>query len=286
MPLYQELDSYSNDSPLLRSPKFHCPVHRALDATKATADASGNKTFVGGYFVAESTDSMARIAPRSKVASAAITTSSTAIVVNNAMPFVATDVLVIPVPYARLDVALTWANDDVANMVIAGQTISYTVAGYSTLTALAATLAGLINALPALRGRVMAIAESAYVHLYSEDGQYHTISTSETTAGNGTLTVADTVTVFRSNLSVGTIDTAGVDVANNTLTLASSAARRLPVGGYVGTSDKVVGLLLRQIDLVNEPGIMGLCTEAEIIAANLPYVDGEIRFTLPKLAIY
>jgi hypothetical protein len=286
MGLYQELETYSNDSPLLRSPHFHCPVHRTIDDTKVTANGEGSKTFPGGYFVAESTNGLGRIAPRSKVATAAITTSSTAIVVENAMPFVAGDVLVIPVPYARLDLALTWANADVANVVIAGQTLSYTVAGYDTLTALATTLAGLINAYPAYRGRVEAIAESQYIHLYSLDGRYHTVSASDTTAGNGTLTVANSATTFQANLSVGTITTAGVDVDSNTITLASTAARRLPVGGYVGTSDKVLGLLLRQIDVANEPGIMGLCTQAEIIAANLPYYDGDIAFTLPDLKVY
>jgi len=203
--------------------------------------------------------------------------------------FVPGDVLTIVAPYVRLNLVGTWANGDTATVTVSGQVLTYTVAGFTTLAAVATAIAAAINADYRL-GTVRATAEGVYVHLYAVNMESaFSIAASENTAGNGTLTVEGSVTMAQRGVAIGTIS--AVDPLSNPgfLVLSANSAVRLPVGmpiGVASSSPVDLGMLSPQwpLDLLWRANqYYGLYTSAVVIRERLPYWDGQLSRLFPEI---
>jgi hypothetical protein len=258
-----------------------------IDMDSVAADSNGNKYLKAGTVIIKGADGLGRPYPVSKIASAAITTASTAIVVDNASIFKDDDELVVMKPYARADLALTWANGDIATLVLDGQSATHTVADFTSLTALATAIAETLND-SILSKRADFIAEAQYLHIFGKDGRNYPISASEVTAGSGTFALNGSVTALQSDVSVETIDTDGVNTTTNTLTLADTANIRLPVGAPIGVSDlagEIWGMVAVMVDLNNQSNDVGCYTALSVHGGRLPYWDGILQAALPEITL-
>lgn len=272
----------------LRSPRM-----RTIDLTKIQADADGNKILRSGTIIVKSGE-YGRPLPAAKIATA-ITTASTSIVVDNAGNFTNGEALVVTRPYARLDLALVWADNDTATVTLDGNPIIHTVTGFTTLTALAVAIAATLNGNSTFSSKATAIPENQYIHLFGKDGRNYAIAVAENTAGTGTLTIADSVTSLQSGVTVGTLAAANaVNVATNTLTLAAAAARRLPADAPIGVAiapSDVVGMVLTTqllsggIDLTPVSNDVACYTSASVFGARLPVWDEWLQRALPEITL-
>lgn len=263
------------------------PRMATIDLDSIAADSNGKKYLKAGTVIIKGADGFGRPYPVSKIASAAITTASTAIVVDNAGIFKEDDVLVVMKPYARADLASTWANADTATVVLDGQSVTYTVADYTSLTALATAIAETLND-SILGKKVEVIAEAQYLHFFGKDGRNYPISVSEVTAGTGTFTLNGSVTALQSNVSVETVDTDGVNTTTNTLTLADTANIRLPIGAPIGVNDlagEIWGMVAVMVDLQNQSNDVGCYTALSVHGGRLPYWDGILQAALPEITL-
>lgn len=281
MVLYRDLDFDGDNDILAGVQGLRSPLHITLDPSKATADADGRKSFDPGQWIAES-GNYGRILPRSKN-QAALTTASTVVTVSNAQAFVVGDVLHIVPPSAQITIALVWAAADTLDVTIQGYTYTFTAAGADT-DAIAAGVAAGINADPVLKDLVVALSAGSDIHIYAKamDGLY-TIATTANTAGTGTGAVLDSATNLVPLRTIGTIDAGGVDVVNNQLTLASTAAVAVPVGMPIGTNDTVLGLFLRALDLIEGSLEIGVYKSASIKQAALAYYDETLVNQFPEI---
>ncbi|MEO0537529.1 MAG: hypothetical protein AAF215_27170 [Cyanobacteria bacterium P01_A01_bin.123] len=284
MPLFQTFD-YPSDNELFAGVwGLRAPIHRTLDATKVTAKTPVNsgessKSFAPGYFGAAS-GSLARLLPRSKVATTAVTASSSTVVEvteNQSQVFIAGDVLRILAPSAQIDLTLTWAASDTLATTINGYTLTTTAAGSDT-GAIATLHTTEINVDPVLSKLITAIASGDSVFVYAKDfiSQY-AIAVTATTAGDGTGAVTDSATNLIAMRTIGTIASSGVNTDTDQLTLSSTATISVPIGMPIGVDAMPIGMLSRSIDFENDELQMGFYTACSIKSVSiLPYWDGEL----------
>lgn len=216
-----------------------------------------------------------------KVATAALTTSSTAIAVEDASIFAPGDVLIITAPYARIDLALTWANGDTLALTLNGLTVVHTTAGFTSLTALATAAAATFQASP-LGAIADFIAEGQRIHIFGADA--FTVSTVEVTAGDGTGALNGSVTALQRGLSVETIAASGVNVATNTLTTVGAVDRALPVGAPIGVLvAEVLGVALSTVNLSETTTDIGCFDSARVYDTRLRGWNKAIARALPEI---
>ncbi|PZV19204.1 MAG: hypothetical protein DCF22_00620 [Leptolyngbya sp.] len=280
--LLLETNAYEGSTSVLvtlegvRSPRM-----LTMDLTSIAPDANGKKYIQPGTLAVKKANGLGAPLKVSKL-TAAVTTSATDLVVSNAALFKAGDVLTIPTPYARLDLAGTWANADTATLTLGGQSALHTVASYTSLTALATALATTFTA--SLGSKASFIAEGAYIHIFGSD--FLSISKSITVAGNGTLTIADAVTTLQGGVTVETI--ASIDLTTGTLTLSGAVDRRLPALaplGVLASTDVIYGLIPSLIDLDETSNDVAIFTSCTVYGDRLPYWDSFIAKLLPEITL-
>lgn len=263
------------------------PRMATIDLDSVATDRNGNKYLKAGTVIVKGSDGFGRPYPVSQIASTAITTASTVITVTDASLFKEGDVLVVMQPYARADLASTWANADTATVEFDGQSITHTVADFTSLTALATAIAQTLND-SVLSKKVTVIAEAQHLHFFGKDGRNYPISVSEVTAGTGTFTLDGSVTALQSNVSIEEIDIDGVNPTTNTLTLADTADRRLPIGAPIGVNDlagEIWGMVAVMVDLNHQSNDVGCYTALSVYGARLPYWDGILQAALPEITL-
>lgn len=288
---YTQTEQIFASSEGMLSPKMF-----TFDPTYITADDDNTKVIHPGLFGAKMANGKARLLPRAKLGS--VTISSTAIVLNSvelAKTFVVGDVLHALPPYQTLTFALTWADADTATVTLNGVSYTYPVTGYSSLSGLATAFAAYLNADSQFSAIATAIANAAVVYVYANDMKtLYAISVSSNTAGDGTLTAGASALAVN-NTAIGTITTAGVDVTDKTLTLASTAAvTGLPIGMPIGVRSgyEIVGVIGKPHDFTAtrvHPGDgsyeLGVFDAASVYEDRLPYLDGEIKAKFPQLIL-
>ncbi|HEY9648146.1 MAG TPA: hypothetical protein V6C88_17350 [Chroococcidiopsis sp.] len=232
--------------------------------------------------------------PRTRVATAAITGSTTTFAVskNTARFFKAAEVLVAIQPLARVDFALTWADGDTATLVLDGRSVTYTVSAYSNLTTLAAAAAAFFAA--SFGPRYQFLSETQYLYVFEVDGKGRsTISASEVTAGTGTFAVNGGLTQLApAGTAIGTI--LSVDAAAETITLTAAASNRLPIGAAIGVQSSLptdangegLGFLSPTMPVDIEWGAntdYGAFVSGSFYRDRMPYLDGELTALFPEL---
>jgi len=254
------------------------PFNKSIDDSFFQADANGRKIIqAGNWFGSIPGSTLVRVLPRANL-TALTSTGAATITVAEAQRFKVGDVLVAP-PLATATFALTWANGDIANIIYGnGSTASHTVAGFTTLTALATAAAASYNADTRFAKLFVAIAAGVVVYVFPRDfATTPAFATSVTVAGGGTFAASGAS--FVAGLSVGTINTAGINTTTDVLTLAANAARVLPIGFPVLVRTSIpIGLSFGPVDLIS--GATGshiaLATGGSVYQARLEYFDGEI----------
>lgn len=272
------------DSVLATLEGVRSPRMITLDLAAISPDENGKKFIKPGTLILKRSDGKGVPYKTAKLA-AAVTTSATALTVDNASLFKAADVLTVAVPYARLDLAGTWANADTASITLEGQTVVHTVADYSTLTALATAIAATLNT-SFLSSKANFIAEAQYVHVFG--GDTYAIAAAETTAGDGTLTVANSATRLTQGTSVETIATGGVAADTNILSLVGAVDRRLPAGAPIGAgsgSDQIWGMVVSPIDVSELSNDVACYTSCTVYGARLPIWNAYLQKLLPEITL-
>ena len=261
-----------------------------VDDAKVMADAGGKKIVRPGlilYKIAGATKH--RVGLRATLAAAITASSTTSLNLGEigkiyqskaAQYFAPGDVVKVLRPYATVTLALTWDDDDTATLVINGQTRVFTP-GSATLATGAATVAAAINADPVLSKIVVAIAAGAIIYLFSKSLAPFSLAASADTTGNGTATASTVL----SGVTVGTIDTAGVNVTAGTVTLAAAAAVSLPIGAPVGVEGEPWGLILGAHDAGKADNDIAGFTGGAMYGDRIPYWDGDIAAALNNITL-
>lgn len=277
------IESFDGDNDLLAGVHgMRSPVHITLDASKVSADADGNKSLAPGFWVAQSGD-LGRPLPRTKLATE-ITTSTTVVGVDKAQAFVAGDVLRIIPASAQISITGTWAATNTLTVTVAGLSYTYTATG-ADKDAIAAAAAEGINADPAVSTLISAIASGPSIFLLANDfSTTHPVSVSAD-GGSAAASVANSQTVLLPLRELGTVDTGGVNVGTNQLTLTGTAAFAAPEGMPIGTADKPIGLHLRSLDLKEQAVEVGLYTSVSIKKGALPYTDSALTKMFPEIQV-
>lgn len=260
-----------------------------VDPAKITADAGGKKIVRPGlilYKIAGATKH--RVGIRANLAAAITASSTTSLNLGNigviyqskaAQYFSPGDVVSVLRPYATITLALTWDSDDTVTVVLNGNTRAFTP-GSATLATGAATVAAAINANPVFNKIVTAIAAGAIIYLFSTSREPFSLSISgDGTTGDGTAT-ASAVT---GNVTVGTIDTAGVNVTAGTVTLAAASAVTLPIGAPVGVDGEPWGLILGAYDAGKADNDIAGFTGGAMYRERIPYWDDEVAAALNNI---
>lgn len=271
------------DSVLVTLEGVRSPRMLTVDLDSISPGAGGKKFIKPGTVMLRRPDGFGIPYKAAKVG-AAVSTSATALTVDNAALFKPGDVLTVATPYARLDLAGTWANGDTATVTLDGQAVAHIVADYSTLTALAAAIAATLNT--ALDSKAKFIAEAQYIHIFG--GDTVPLSAGETTAGDGTLAVAGGATGLTTGATVETIATGGVDVETNTLTLTGALDRRLPAGAVIGvaTSGAVpYGMVVSPIDVTDFSNDVACYTSATVYGDRLPIWNSYLQRLFPEITL-
>lgn len=286
---YTQYEQVWASSEGMRSPKMYTFVPAYV-----SANADAIKISHPGLFAGDLGNGKARLLPRTRLTTASATNSTSLVLAANTIgAFVADDVVYALPPYAVITFALTWANDDVAEISLNGVVVSYTVAGYSTLAALATTYAAYLNADQRFAQIGEAYASGATVWIMAKDCKsLYAIASNPTTAGDGTLAITGSATALAyNNTAVGTVSS--LAHSTNTITLSGNAGVAVPVGVPVGVrSVKPLGLIGKPHDFtatVYHPGDgsddLGVYTSGSVYRARLPYIDGEIEAMYPELTL-
>lgn len=271
------------DSVLATLEGVRSPRMITLDLEAISPGEGGKRMIAPGTIIMKRPDGFGVPYKTSKLSSA-ITTSSTSLVVSNASLFKAGDVLTVSAPYARLDLAGTWANGDTATVTLDGQTASHVVADFSTLTALAAAIASTFD--NALGQKAQFVPDAQFIHIFGADTV--PISAGETTAGDGTLTVAGSATGLTTGATVETVATGGVNVETNTLTLVGAADRRLPAGaaiGVAGSGEVPYGMVVSPIDVTDFSNDVACYTSATVYGERLPVWNSYLQRLFPEITL-
>lgn len=263
-----------------------------VDLDYIQPDTDGHQIIKQGYPLLLLASGYGRLYPYTELETA-ITTSATDLEVGEgAAYFAEADSVVVARPYAYLTLASTWANADTATIVFDGRTIVHTVASYSTLTALATAIAATLNADAVFAASATAIAENQYVHIFGKTNEAYSLSISgDGTAGSGTITAS--AATLQKNVTVGTIDTAGIDTDTNTLTIASAAAIRLPVGAplaIAASPSSIIGLAgydtfvgSTQTEITPESNDISAWNRGRFYRDRLPVWDEWLQAALPMV---
>jgi hypothetical protein len=281
--LIQEQHSFASQPDVLATLEgLRSPLLLTMDLAAISPDANGKKYLYSGSVLVKQPNGLGAPLKVSKVTAAA-TTSATTLTVGNAALFRAGDVLTVFGPYARLDLAGIWANADTASLTLDGQTVTVPVADYSSLTNLAIALASAFNTAPLFASRASFTADAQHVHIFGK--QPYTVASGEATAGDGTLVVTGSATRLIENASVEVVQS--VNTVTNTLTLAGTLDRRLPVNAGVGVlTGEIVGLHAGPtIDLDHLSNDVAVYTSATVWAARLPYWSDAIAPLLPEITL-
>lgn len=282
----QEEHIIANDQGLRMRPAL------TVDADLVQLDADGNKVVRPGSILYKLASGKGRLNVRATLGAAVTASSTTSLNLGNqgvqytskmAQFFNAGDVIRVLRPYATITLALTWDADDTVTVILNGNTRVFTP-GSATLSTGAATVATAINADPVFSKLVVAIASGAIIYLFSRSLAPFSLSiTGDGTTGDGTATASTVL----SNVTVGTIDTAGVNVTAGTVTLAAAAAVTLPSGAPVGLADAApYSVVHYSANLAEgETDISGLMS-ALIYGDRLPYWDGDIAAELPEIKFF
>jgi len=257
-----------------------------VDDTKVMADAGGKKIVRPGlilYKIAGATKH--RVGLRAKLAAAVTASSTTSLNLGDigkvyqskaAQYFAPGDVVKVLRPYATMTIAGTWVEASVITLVLNGLTKLIT-AGSATVATIATNVANAINADPALNKVVEAVAGGAIVYIFSKTSAPFSVSATENADGTA---VVSTVTV---GATVGTIDTAGVNVTAGTVTLAAAAAITLPAGAPVGVEGEPWGLILGAHDAGKADNDIAGFTGGSVYGERIPYWDGDIAAALDNI---
>jgi len=279
----QEEHIIANDQGLRMRPAL------TVDADLVQRDVDGNKVVRPGSILYRLASGKGRLNVRATLGAAVTASSTTSLNLGNqgvqytskmAQFFNAGDVLRVVRPYATITFVGTWAADSVTTLVLNGLTRTI-VAGSTTLATIATNAATAINADPVLSKVVEAIAAGAILYLFSRSSASFTVSATENADGSVT------VSTVLAGVTVGTIDTAGVNVTAGTVTLAAAAAVSLPVGAPVGlTGAEPYSVVHYSANLAEgETDISGLMS-ALIYGDRLPYWDGDIAAELPEIKFF
>ena len=261
-----------------------------IDPDKIQTGPNGEKVIRPGlvlYKIAGAT--LHRVGLRTTLAAAATASSTTSLTLAEfgkiyqskaAQYFAPGDVLKVLRPYGTITLALTWDTDDTVTVVVAGRSVTYTP-GSATLATAATNLAAAINANPAHSELVTAIAAGAVVYLFSKTRDAYSLSVSETTTGDGTATASGATLV--GNVTIGTIDTAGVNVTAGTVTLAAASAVTLPIGAPIGVEGEPWGLIFNAHNAAKFDNDIAGFNGAAVYGDRLPYWDGDIAKALNQI---
>lgn len=260
-----------------------------VDDAKVMADAGGKKIVRPGLILYKiSGATKHRVGLRATLAAAVTASSTTSLNLGDigkiyqskaAQYFAPGDVVKVLRPFATVTLALTWADDDTLTLLINGHTRIFTP-GSATLATGVATVATAINADPVLSKLVTAIPADAILYLFSKSLEPFSLSVvGDGTAGDGTATASTVL----SGVTVGTIDTAGVNVTAGTVTLAAAAAVTLPIGAPVGVDGEPWGLILGAHDAGKADNDIAGFTGGAMYGDRIPYWDGDIAAALNNI---
>ena len=259
-----------------------------IDETFIQSDVNNNQLLPSGAALAGVHGSdFYRWLPRAHV-DTEVSTSDTVVGLDNAQPFVAGDTLAIIAPSAQINLALTWANSDTADITVDGQTVTHTVSGFTSLTALAVAIADQINADPTLSRKVKALPEAQRIHLYALDFlSTYPIVVSEVTAGTGTIDVEDSPTNLQPNRSIGAVSIVSAASTTQSITLTANSALRLPIGMPIGDPayKPFQGLNNSEHDLEEGTGSISTVTEGATFASRMPYWDGQLASLFRRITV-
>lgn len=276
-----DTETFTADEEALRGVAgLRSPEHRTLDPEMVTADQDGRKSLDACFWVASSGDK-GRPLPRTR-AKAKISTTDTVLPVDSAQSFVAGDVLRIVPASAQINLSGTWASGNTLTIEVAGADFVYTATG-SDIAVIADEAAAAFNADPQFMYLATAIAGEESVHILAKDfSSAHSIAVSAT---GGTAAIANNQTVLLAFREIGTVDTNGVNVSENQLTLTGTAAFSAPIGMPIGTADTPIGLHLRPLDLLEQAVEVGLHTSASIKKGVMPYYDDGLAKLFPEIQV-
>ncbi|NJM56239.1 MAG: hypothetical protein HC857_00555 [Synechococcales cyanobacterium RU_4_20] len=251
---------------------------RTIDKSKCTPDEFGGIVFEKAPWLGESDNNFVRVLPRSKLTAPTLT-SSPAVSVEDATPFVAGDSLYLIVPSGSATFALVWANGDTATVTVGGVPMTYAVTNFTTLDALAAAAAAFFQSHPLKPPGVTITANGPSVLISGQSAV--TLAASEVTAGTGTFT-ASGANLAAATL-VGTITDVIASTTQNLITLSSNAAVALPAGSAVGTPSTPLGIISDGIDLAIEHENEGIFYSGTLYRNRLGYLDAALEFMFPML---
>ncbi len=289
--LIQKIADFSQEDVILAS-DANLASRRALtiDPDKIQAGPNGEKVVRSGvilYKIAGATKH--RVGLRANLAAAVTASSTTSLNLGDigkvyqskaAQYFAPGDVLKVLRPYGSLTLTLTWDTDDTLTVVIAGQSVTYTP-GSAVLATGAATVAAAINASPIHSKLVTAVASGAIIYLFSKSRQAHSLAATAATTGDGEVTVS--AALLAGNTTIGTIDTAGVNVTAGTVTLAAASAVTLPVGAPVGVEGEPWGLIVGAHNAAKFDTDVAGFTGGAVYGDRLPYWDSEVAAALAQI---
>ncbi|MGB8698736.1 MAG: hypothetical protein WCD18_04905 [Thermosynechococcaceae cyanobacterium] len=277
----------------LRSPNA-CVIDPAYMTASAGARGITQKLIPPGAFAGtiDGSDNL-RVLPRTRVVSEATAGVTTLTVTpKTARFFIPGDDVVVVFPYHRLNFALTWANGDTLTITLNGLTYSHTVSGFSTLTALAASVVAGLQA-DSLFDDFDFVSVAAAIHITTPSTDPFLIVVTSTTAGNGTLLLlggGESGTGSRYRV-LGTV--ASVDPVLDTITLDGAIATATIAGLVIGADgsypmrDRLgLGLLTPSLPhdlLYGENNNLALFVGATVIKSRLPHFDHELAQLFPNL---
>ncbi len=284
MPRFKYLDTFDIGSAIFATTRHsagRAPHSVTVNAGDYTADASGNKIFAPGHFIAE-VGGAYRLLPRAKLTTAvAGNTTSGGAISSLFRLFKVGDVLWRLQAYGTITLALTWDTDDTVAVTIGNHTVTYTP-GSATLATAATNLANLINANTVHNKLVEAIAVGAVVYLHARQwNELLPLNAVESTTGDGTATRS--AATLAAPYAIGIIDS--INSTTGAITLAANAPNIVvPVGTRVGVVNaNILGIYGNSIDMATAPRDIYAADEADIYTGALPYdADDDVKRQLPK----
>lgn len=288
--LLYDSTSFVSEPPILASTEGLRRVQPAvtIDPQYITPDGQGFQIVRPGSLVYKRPDGTPRVNARATL-EAAITSGVSTQVQLGVFPvhphemcqfFVPGDALKVVRPYGFITLAQTWAEADTLAVTVGGQTATF-AAGSATLATAATNFATAINGEPRLSRLVEAIAAGAIVYLFSRSLASYGLAVVATTAGTGTATA--NAANLQGEVTIGTIDTAGVNVAAGTITLNATAAISLPVGAPVGITATPYALLIGPFNVGEGEGDLSGIVGGYVWGDRLPYWDQDIAQAMPEI---
>lgn len=282
--MFLKIKEYDNGKPIIFGLNaMRTPYSVAVKASDLTSNAEARKVVPEGSFVV-SVGGEIRFLPRTRLKLATATNSPAVTVKAPCANFKVGDTLRAVAGYAEINLAGTYADDDILTINVNGTNYSVTASGDTNVT-----LAGKLAALTipnvtltqvAGSGKVVAIAKDSYKLTVHCTGAGAFIQVNTTDHGY----FGDYLLPLGTIASIGAANNAGERV----LTLAANAAYVLPVNTPVGVDvEKFLGIYPEQLDLTELPveHIAPIYHADGVYENNLPYCDNQIKRTLHGLNI-